>query len=320
MKFTDWLLLSAACAAGVYLLFVAAPGVCSFFFIFGRRRVVPFRELDLHGHYLLPYRDVILAGCDRLDAVPSSTVSITADDGIELNARFFDTGSDACVILIHGFTASPECNFAVLAADLLDRGYSVLMPVNRAHTGSGGRYTTLGLAESEDVLRWTEYAEDTLHKHRLVVYGMSMGCAAVSYSSDRLNPACVRGLCLDCGFSSPAQQMTDDMKKRHLPVRLLSPIVRLCGRVVLKRDLSVPVGDSLARCRIPALFIHGTGDESVPFEQGQRNYAACGAPKQALFVEGANHTVSYLAGGEGAKNTVLGFISDRLGQEKENNT
>lgn len=302
------ILICAGALLAAYVIFVLAPAVCSFYTVFNRRKVTPLRRLDTSGGYLAPFRDELLAAADRLESLPHTEVSLTAPDGAVLAADWYDRGSDTTVILIHGFSADRLTNFAVQADLFVRRGYNVLMPDNRAHARSGGRRSTLGIREQYDVLAWADYAARTLGAGQLVLYGMSMGCTAVSYASDKFDPDTVRALVLDCGYTSPWEQMRDDMHKWHLPAGLLLPIVRLLGRMVLKTDLRTPVTDSLSRCAIPALFIHGTGDVSVPFGRGKTNFDSCASEKQALFVEGAAHTVSCLVGGESAWETLTAFI------------
>ena len=308
MNTVRFILICAAVLLGLYLVFVLGPAIGSFFTVFGRRKVTPLYQLDMTHGYLTPYREELLTAADRLEAVPHTEVRMTAADGAVLAADWYDRGSSVTVIMVHGFSADKLTNFAVQADLLVRDGYNVLLPENRAHARSGGKRSTMGICEQYDVLAWTEYASGTLGSRQIVLYGMSMGCTAVSYASDKLDPDKVRALVLDCGYTSPWEQMRDDMRKWHVPNLLLMPHIRLLGRLVLKADIRTPVTDSLNKCRIPALFIHGTDDHSVLFERGQTNYRSCASEKQALFVEGADHTVSCLRGGDTALCTLMTFI------------
>ena len=56
--------------------------------------------------------------------------------------------------------------------------------------------------------------------------------------------------------------------------------------------------DSLKNCRVPAVFIHGTGDLTVSCEQGLENYNACASEKLWIPVEGAQHILACTVGGK----------------------
>jgi fermentation-respiration switch protein FrsA (DUF1100 family) len=50
--------------------------------------------------------------------------------------------------------------------------------------------------------------------------------------------------------------------------------------------------DSLAKIptiRLPVLIVHGTNDAVVPYEMGERLFAAATAPKRFIKVEGGSH-------------------------------
>ncbi len=54
----------------------------------------------------------------------------------------------------------------------------------------------------------------------------------------------------------------------------------------------------ISRVRLPLLVVHGTRDDTVPFEQGEELFAAAPEPKRFLAVEGGGHADSYLTGGD----------------------
>ena len=45
----------------------------------------------------------------------------------------------------------------------------------------------------------------------------------------------------------------------------------------------------IGRVRCPVLITHGTADDVVPFEQGERLFAAANEPKQFIRLEGHGH-------------------------------
>jgi pimeloyl-ACP methyl ester carboxylesterase len=87
-------------------------------------------------------------------------------------------------------------------------------------------------------------------------------------------------------------------RKPHRALVLISPFTSFPD--VAQHDYPfLPAGwlahnrfDSLSkigRCSRPVLVVHGTRDHTVPFEQGERLFAAANEPKRFVRVEGANH-------------------------------
>ena len=57
------------------------------------------------------------------------------------------------------------------------------------------------------------------------------------------------------------------------------------------RTTALDVTAAAARVRVPWLIVHGTADETVPVEDGQRLHAASPARSELLLLDGASHTL-----------------------------
>lgn len=293
--------------AALYLVFILAPAILMFYKIFYLPKDgAYYAARDRSKPYYAPY----LARMDEAEAYlrskPSAEVTLTARDGTRLRGFWYDRGGSRTAIFVHGYRASPIFCFGALAKELYDRGFNLLFTVNRGH-GDGG-CTTLGLREQYDLLDWSDWAAGQPGTEKLLLCGVSMGCAAAAYASDKLDGDKVRAMVLDCGFTCSYDQMTLDCRRRHLPPYLLMPLIRLMARLVLKIDIRTPVSDSLRYTKIPAVFLHGGEDSTVPIEQGRTNFESCASEKEWIAVEHAGHTASFLAGGDAVKDRVLSFI------------
>lgn len=100
---------------------------------------------------------------------------------------------------------------------------------------------------------------------RIVVYGRSLGGGAALDVAARFP---VAGVILESTFVSA---------------------FRIVTRVPLLPFDRFPNLRKIRRVHRPVLVIHGTADEVVPFQHGQRLYQAAPEPKQALWVPGAGH-------------------------------
>lgn len=292
----------------LYLFLIVCPAVTAFFSVFSRKDGVDPDEIDPSHSYYAPYLPEMREAASFLRAQKSTQVSLTSRDGIELAADWYDSGAEVLAICMHGFRSTPLTSFCVLGKELKSMGCDLLLVQQRAHGRSQGKRSTLGLLESGDLLEWIEWAQQHTGAKKLLLCGISMGAAAVALASDKIRSEKVRAMILDCGFASPYEQMIQDCGKWHLPGRVMVPIIALCARLVLHVDLKTSSCDSLARTKIPAFFLHGTADISVTPAQGQKCFAACASEKELLLVDGAQHTVSLMAGGEPAKQRIRAFV------------
>lgn len=305
MQFIYLLLILAA----AYIVFLLAPTVVMYKTIFCRKRGVALDEMDLPKTYFYPFAYEMRAAEAFFSRLPASELSVTARDGTVLRGDYYPRGTDKTAVLMHGYRALPINNFGVLAKALYERGFNILLVHQRGHGKSGGKHTELGLIEQYDLLEWIKLVSAYDGCEELLLGGVSMGCAAIAYASDKINDPKVKAMLLDCGYSSPYDQFRVDSIKRHLPWRLMLPYIRAYAKRFLKIDIKQPVSDSLKKTAIPALFIHGTDDMTVPLEQGLSNFESCSSEKELITVPGANHATALLMGGREATNRLYGFIN-----------
>lgn len=302
----------------LYVFFVFMPGFCAFFFVFTHRECNHLTAESMKGGYYEPYAEAIVSSAQWIHSHVTEKLSVQAEDGLELTGEYVkqETNSDKLVIFFHGYKADPVDQFAVTAKALYDKGYSLLFTCQRGHGENKGKYTTLGMLEQQDVSCWVKKAEDMGAK-QIVLYGMSMGCAAVSFAASSLDKNCVKALILDCGYSSPKEQMKEDGKKWFLPPFVIFPAMSIAVKLFLHLDMKRSVRASLEASVIPAFFIHGTADDSVLVKHGIDNFECYGGPKEQVLVEGANHTLGMLKGGAKAQEKLFGFLNQYIRNETE---
>jgi len=291
--------------ASFLLLFWIFPSVLATILLFCGRWD---KELYLDKTYLLPHKRKMEAAIFCLEARASEQVTIISRDKTVLSGRWFNAGSDKSAILAHGFKASAISNCCMQAVAFLNRGYNVLLIDQRAHGKSGGKATCFGLKERYDILDWIKWLRVNKPCETLVAYGVSMGSAAIAYASPLIKNDEMQAMVLDCGFSSPYEQMNNIAREKHIPWALMSPIVRLCVKLFFNCDIKDSVTDSLQRTKIPAFIIHGGMDEVVHCEHGRKNYLACASSKDFAFIPEANHATAFILGGDELEDKLFDFI------------
>jgi fermentation-respiration switch protein FrsA (DUF1100 family) len=151
------------------------------------------------------------------------------------------------------------------ARAIREAGSSVLLLDYRGYGRSGGTPSEDGLYQDAEAA-WDWMVQQGLP---IVIHGESLGTAVAVHLA--VHRPC-KGLVLEMPFTSAA-----DMAKR---------LVSFAGPLVVR---AYPTLSRVGKLRAPLLVIHGTDDDLVPFEMGQRVYDAAAQPKQFWAVEGAGH-------------------------------
>ena len=179
----------------------------------------------------------------------------------------------------------------------MESGYNVLLVDQRAHGRSEGKCLSFGVLERRDCLSWVNFVVSRAGEGaKIVLYGMSMGAATVLMAAGLKLPENVVGIVADCGYTAPEAIIKTVIRKYHLPVFPIYPLIRLGGRLFGGFDLEeASAARAMDECDIPVLFIHGGDDRFVPCDMGRENYAHCrSAGKELLSVPGAGHGMSYM--------------------------
>jgi len=293
------------CIVVIYIIFAVAPAAVSLLMTFSAKKAEQFSKLQPGPQCMERYGKEAKDAYSFLKSLHGEEVVIKADDGISLSGVFYDGGFEKTVIFIHGFSATPMSHVALQAQVFYQKGYNVLLIYQRAHGKSGGSFTTMGLKEQYDLLSWIEWARKKTDK--ILLYGVSMGATTVEYCSDKLDKSVVRGMILDCGFVSVNEQMISEGKKRNVPLCIMMPNIRIIGRILFHVNFKETVTNALKKTDIPALFLHGRCDKTVPVSDTEKNYDSCASSKEKIIVENAGHTEAFWEGGEAVRQRVTAW-------------
>ena len=222
-----------------YIGFIVVPAVLLYRFVFGRKPCsTPLNERGtLEGTRFAPYSDALLPAERYVMALPHESVSITARDGVILCGSYYNQNSSRTMIFAHGYAGAPVSNFCAQAERFYKLGWNLLFITERAHGDSGGSHLGLGVLEQYDLLGWIDFEAAKSSVEDIVLYGSSMGSAAVGYASDKITNPKVRVLVVDCAFVSPFRQLSCDGRTRRLPTFLLLPVMRVIAWFDMREDI-----------------------------------------------------------------------------------
>lgn len=230
------------------------------------------------GYWMLSLDDLIFfPDADVPDPPPGVEEQwITSADGVRLHAwSVTPAGATATLVWSHGNGGNIAGREDVLLA-LAAHGLGVLAYDYRGYGKSGGRPSEGG------VYLDAEAAYDAIRSRgvppeRVVCFGESLG-GAVSIQLATRRPCA--GVAVISTFTN-----IGDVARRHY-----GPLGILAGRRF----------DSLARVAkigVPLFVAHGDRDEIVPFELGERLFAAASEPKRFFRARGAHHNDVFAAPG-----------------------
>lgn len=300
--------------SGILLLLISGGYV--FFVACRRTREINWlsREEVANTPYGVFY-DQILAANNWLQQHSVQDVFISSRDGLRLHGLWLPAdNAKGTVLLVHGYRSTYLLDFSVAMDVYHDLGFNLLIPDQRAHGKSEGKYITFGVKERGDIHRWILYHNEVYGKVPLILSGLSMGASTVLYLAGVKLPENVKGIVADCGFTSPAEIIKNVFRAvLHLPSGPSVAIASLFARLFAGFSLyEMDTRRTLAASRLPVLMIHGLADVFVPNEMTRQGYDACRSQKQLLLVAGADHGVSFLSDPVGYSAALLYFIKTNI--------
>ena len=253
-----------------------------------------------------------IANADRwLKDHNARKVHITSTDGLKLHGLWIaNEHAKGTVILVHGYRSTYLLDVSAAMPYYFDLGLNILIPEQRAHGKSQGKYITFGVKESDDMLQWLDFHNREFGNFPVVFGGVSMGASTILYLADQELPENVRGIVADCGFTSPAAIISQVYRSVvHLPAVPSVWVADMFARIFAGFSFyDKDTRKILPKSRVPILMIHGADDGFVPCQMSRDGFGVCCEPKQLLVVEGADHGVSFLIDTEGYYSAVCSFM------------
>lgn len=294
-----WMVLGIA--AGVAALILLTCFIC-FYMAFFVTKPKSDEEFSLPpGEIYEPYRDIMINWMKEVRNIPHRDVSVKSFDGLTLKGKFYEYKDGAPIeLMMHGYRGEAERDLCGGVQRCFALGRSALIVDQRACGDSQGRVISFGINEHRDCLRWIEFLNKEYSGRKIILTGISMGASTVLIAAAQELPENVIAVQADCGFSTAKDIIKKTIKEMKLPADLLYPFVKLGARIYGRFDLEETTSlDSVKKCKLPILLLHGESDDYVPCEMSRINYDAVTGEKMLFTVPGAGHGLCYLVDPEG---------------------
>jgi fermentation-respiration switch protein FrsA (DUF1100 family) len=251
---------------------------------------------------------------EKLAQKPCEEVFTESFDGTVLAGHWYPCENASRVIVaMHGWRSSWTKDFGAISEFWHENGCSVLFAEQRGQNNSGGEYMGFGIIERYDCREWARWAQEKTDGLPIYLAGNSMGAATVMMASGLDLPERVVGIMADCGYTSAHDIWQSVVQNRfHIPYGICKrEAERICFKRINESAKAVTCPAALKNCKVPVLFVHGTGDTFVPIEMTYTNYMSCASPKKRLLiVPGAEHSMSYLVDSRAYEEAVKLFWAD----------
>ncbi|MFL5245460.1 MAG: alpha/beta hydrolase [Gemmataceae bacterium] len=245
--------------------------------------------------------------------LPFAVHQVKSDNGVTLEAWHVPRErAKALILMFHGY-AGCKANLLGEAGALHELGYAVLLVDFRGCGGSSGSETSLGLAEAQDVRQVWDYARLTWRNQPVILYGQSMGSAAILRAlslHEEVQPA---ASVLECPFDKLRSTVGNRFTAMGLPAFPGADLLLFWGSVQMGFNgyRHNPVEYAKA-VRSPVLLLHGRKDMRVLPEQAEAIFENLAGDKIYKVFEAAGHESFITACPAEWKQTISAFLALRL--------
>ncbi len=206
--------------------------------------------------------------------------------------RIPTTSSRPVVVMFHGYGS---CKSELLAEALAFHEFDceTILVDFRGSGGSEGDETTLGVHEAGDVARAFEYARAAAPGRPIVLYGKSMGSAAI-LRAIATGQAAPDGVIVECPFDRLLSTVENRFSAMNLPAFPMARLLVFWGGVQLGMNGfdHNPV-EYAAHVECPTLLLHGERDVRVTVSEIRSIYERLAGNKDLILFPDAGHE-SYL--------------------------
>lgn len=252
------------------------------------------------------------AGVEWAETVKEYKKEVSIKNGdLNLYGEYYDFGGEKCAIILPGRCECLKYSY-YFAKPYRESGMNVLVIDSRSHGKSDGKYSTIGVYESEDVKAWIRFMAKEYAVKGFWLHGICIGSAAALLAATSEDCEKVDGIVLEgcfVNFRESFKQHMIDIKRPVFPVLdlvMLNILRNAKANVYTKTPLK-----AVKKVKQPILFLFGELDKfSVP-EKSKQLFAACAsADKKLVWFDKGCHSHLRINNTEKYDNEIKEFINE----------
>jgi uncharacterized protein len=200
-----------------------------------------------------------------------------------------NSSSKGTIVLFPGNRGSKAKQLLPPAKVFHALGYDTLLVDFRGVGGSSGNTSTLGMREAEDVALSINYAQKSIVKRPVILYGVSMGTAAIlkAVADGKVIPDAI---ILELPFARLVDAVGSRVRARSIPTFPMAELTVLWGSIQhgFNGFVHNPV-DYASQVKCPTLILHGKLDKWTTESEIDRIYQNLRGTKQLSIFPNAGH-------------------------------
>ena len=202
--------------------------------------------------------------------LPFETITLTNARNIRLEGWLIRQPSGkGTVLMFHGYGSS-KSSLLPAASEFQKLGYDTLLVDFYGSGGSQGNETSVGFHEADDVLSAVEFVRRQSPHKPLILYGVSMGAAAILRAVDA-SPIEPDALVLECPFDRLLSTVQNRFRAMRLPSFPSAQLLVFWGGVQQGYNgFNYNPADYAREVHCPVLLLHGEKDARVTLPQMDR--------------------------------------------------
>ncbi len=235
-------------------------------------------------------------------------------DGFNLYGEYYDFGKKRCVIILPGRCESLIYSY-YFARPYELAGFNVLVIDTRCHGKSDGKYNTIGVKESDDVIAWSRFANEQFGNDEVYYHGICIGTAAGIFAITKKDcPDFVKGFVTEGCFVSFRETFKQHMIADKRPLFPVLDLVMLQINHYTKTNVYIdkPIR-AIKRIKKDArvLFLYGKKDIFSLPKKSQKLFNACSAEdKKLVWFDKGGHSHLRINNTEMYDNAIIDFFKE----------
>lgn len=245
-------------------------------------------------------------------------IEFFSSDNVKLKGWFFTSSSNKAIILVTGLVANranTEYLGPLIARELVEKGYNLVMYDTRAHGLSGGKRVGYGSVEGNDIVGAVNFTKSLgFEPKNIGIIGDSTGAISALMVIDKLKD--VGAVVLDSPAATFAPVISDRLWKEKGVPTFFDPAIFFFDKIAFGVDINSirPIDKISLDPNRKYLFLHGALDKTIPPKNSKDLLKIASKESKLVLFENGDHIETYKSDPALYRSVVYTFLESELGK------